>query len=450
MTRSPQFWLFQTEHVRAVLRVFDCALCVLGPRAIPNRQPGPIHEWFLGLPDDWRSVRVPSPECRTSSSVSWRQLYLVVAGTCNMSCAYCVQCLGPPLTMNREQALRIVDCFLDHANQAESIVFYGGEPLMNWSAVEATIHHVARRRPGLEMVLLTNGTLIDESHAVTLARHGVHVAVSLDGDQRSHDALRQLEHGESSHAASLRGYRLCKAAGCVTGISCTVGPHNADRISEVAAYLCDLVPANLSLSVLHRREPYGRDFNAERGAAAVLHAAAVAAQRGIEVEPIARMLRAFVTERPRRFDCPASGARLVATPDGRYGPCEGAYPSYPHFFADSVSEAETISRLFAERSRTTPQCCACPAQGICGGGCPLDAWLCTGRLDETDQRTCAIARALLRWAVCEVTKAQPCTAHTRPVPPSTKNASLRHYLNHAPRLFQTSHLIGQDNSTAYD
>jgi len=63
------------------------------------------------------------------------------------------------------------------------------------------------------------------------------VLVSLDGPPEVHDALRRTMSGQGSYAAGVRGLRQAQEAGCETGISLVIGPHNAAGLTEHVPWL---------------------------------------------------------------------------------------------------------------------------------------------------------------------------------------------------------------------
>jgi len=267
-----------------------------------------------------------------------------------------------------ERMLGVTREFLARSPAPEGIVFYGGEPLLNWPALRSTIQLARRESLPTEITVFTNGTLITPEIAQFIADLQVGVILSLDGDAFSHNQCRLKRQGGGSYSASLRGLRRLQAAGCMTGISCVVGPHNAERIELVTEHLCGLGPVNIGMNVLHEEARSGYAFSPQFGANAVLRAAKVAARYGIEIEQAVRRLRSFVTETSRRGDCPACGTRLVVTPEGGYGPCEGAYPFLPAWFFPDQAEVQGLSSRLAAWPHSNTECATCEAVGLCGSG----------------------------------------------------------------------------------
>ena len=103
-------------------------------------------------------------------------MYLNVSTFCNLACKYCYIETSPLsqesyLKMSSEVAKVAVDKFLSTVErtnvQSSEIIFYGGEPLMNWEVVKKVIKHVRNSKfSNLKLTLITNGTLLTKDIAL--------------------------------------------------------------------------------------------------------------------------------------------------------------------------------------------------------------------------------------------------------------------------------------------
>lgn len=438
---------FYVKHAAgrtAVFRLPDYQVCFLD--SAPDLAPGLYRTWQPAFPADWRTAPAPAPvsfarDEPAAAEWPWRQLYIIATGRCNLACDYCAQRRGDEGHMPVERMLAHTAEFLEKSPKPEGIVFYGGEPLLNWRALRATIELITRENPAVEITLFTNGALITNDIADFLVRHRVGVILSLDGDEMSHDAARPLRQGAGSYAACVAGYHRLREAGGMVGLSCVIGPHNAGRIDAVTHHLCRLDPVNIGMNPLHVAARSGYTFSAAASAQVIIDAARIAAGYGIEIEQVARRLRGFVYETPRRGDCPACGTRLVVTPEGRYGPCEGAYPFVPDWFFTTQAESRQLSLKLAVWPCSSPGCAACPAIGLCGGGCVLDAHLSAGCLSGVDERTCYLTNAVLDFALDEL--ARRIVDQGVIIPVDAKADVFAGYLSHTARPLQSSSRFGE-------
>ena len=439
------FYVRHFDDRTAVLCLPDYQVCFVDKT--PDLASGIHQQWHPTFPAEWQTEHNSKQVQFTRDEPPqpdwpWRQLYIIATGRCNLACRYCAQGRGEAGNMPIEMMLARTTEFSRKSPKPEGIVFYGGEPLLNWKALRETISLVWRENPTVEITLFTNGALVTDEIAAFLAECKVGVILSLDGDAISHDAARPLRRDNTgSYRQCVEGYRRLRERGCMVGISCVIGPHNAERISAITHHLCSLRPVNIGMNPLHVPGRSGYAFSPEDSAGAIIAAARISAEYRIEIEQVARRLRSFVYEKPRRGDCPACGARLVVTPEGYYGPCEGAYPFRPEWFFATQAESKALSRRLAAWPCSNPECASCEAIGLCGGGCVLDAYLTAGCLTGLDQRTCHLAKAVLRFALEELECNLP--EHNTVIPVETKQQVFANYLTKMPRPLQSSSRFGE-------
>lgn len=124
-----------------------------------------------------------------------------------------------------------------------------------------------------------------------------------------------------------------------------------------------------------------------------------------------RKVDSFVKSEIYAFDCGAAGGgQIVIAPDGQVGICHGYLGSRKHF-ATTVDDETFDPRndpVFIEWSRRSPlnmdACRECPALGICGGGCPLNADFEEGSIWGLDKRFCVHCKTTLEWLIWDLYK----------------------------------------------
>ncbi|MBU1871132.1 SPASM domain-containing protein [Patescibacteria group bacterium] len=124
-----------------------------------------------------------------------------------------------------------------------------------------------------------------------------------------------------------------------------------------------------------------------------------------------RKVDAFVKSELYAFDCGAAGGgQIVIAPDGHVGICHGYLGSRKHFVTTVDDEAFDPQNdpVFMEWSRRSPLsmdvCRECPALGICGGGCPLNADFEEGSIWGLDKRFCVHCKTTLEWLIWDLYK----------------------------------------------
>lgn len=119
---------------------------------------------------------------------------------CNMSCRNCCVAMnkGPAHRLRWEPLRAALDLFLDRvlSKGGKTVLFAGGEPLLDPELVLRSAAHLRRRqrsggRP-VEVLLHTNGTLLTPELFARLREADVQVTVSLDGGPRTNDRYRRF------------------------------------------------------------------------------------------------------------------------------------------------------------------------------------------------------------------------------------------------------------------
>jgi len=165
-------------------------------------------------------------------------LLVKLASRCNIKCTYCywfrdpdVYRRPPVLTVEAEEAFcrrleEHINAFgLDHF----LIVFHGGEPLLfpkhRFVALQEKLLDI-EERTGCEITrgVCTNAILIDKEWVDIFEEFGVDVSVSLDGPPDVHDKYRLGFKGEGTHAETIRGLQLLRAAGTEPGLIIVCNP----------------------------------------------------------------------------------------------------------------------------------------------------------------------------------------------------------------------------------
>ncbi len=360
------------------------------------------------------------------SAISLELLYLLVTDGCNLRCTYCFEETPGVASdfrttrMTHETVRASLDLFAAmtarHGNPAMKKVvhLYGGEPLVNRHAVYETVRYVAELKergalPGSTVVtMVTNGVLLTEADARLFAQHGVTVGLSVDGPRQVTERYRVAKRpGVPVMDKITSAFRMLRAHGVEVGLSVTLTPEAIARFDEVLDFFTEgefAQAQGISLNLLHFTPHLALPEDYYRRA---VECQIVAFQRfrarGFYEERVMRKARAFVDQRPMYADCGVVGNQLVIAPDGRIGVCQDFVKPRTYFPASVYDDNhdDLLERLFGEwRERspfTMPACRACPALGICGGGCPASVELKHGDRFLRDERACAHSQRTLEW-----------------------------------------------------
>lgn len=300
--------------------------------------------------------------------------------------------------------------------QQPSIVFYGGEPLCNWSTIKFGLKYLHEQQKkeeitgDLDKVLITNGTLVDSDIAEELKKYNVLPAVSIDGPTSVHDSNRVYRGGRGSFQDSLEGFYKLREAGLKPTVASVLTENSLGKVEDIAHwFLGELQVKALGfnhVSIVPKVNLYDSVYE-EQAAEALLHIQEIIQKYYSDVyeRRVNRKINCFLDGEILRADCTGCGEQMSVSPDGQIGICQG-YMGSRKTFTNSVFEKNYRPEedpVFIEWSKrspfTMPQCYMCPALATCGGGCPRNADFLNGSIWEVDSAFCHFAQKAQEWMI---------------------------------------------------
>jgi SynChlorMet cassette radical SAM/SPASM protein ScmF len=161
-------------------------------------------------------------------------LYLYISGSCNLACHHCW--IDPEYQNNADEGQNVKLSFVKKAVREskplglQTVKLTGGEPMVH-PRFQEILKLLARE--GMNIVIETNGTLIDKSLASFIKNTGKisFISISLDGAEAAiHDSLRGVE---GSHQKALTGIKNLVDVGFHPQIICTLHKENVTQINPL-------------------------------------------------------------------------------------------------------------------------------------------------------------------------------------------------------------------------
>lgn len=354
--------------------------------------------------------------------------YFILAESCNLGCAYCFENAPATELSDRRvmshgtalKALTFYERLLSPVTQDDyerSIIFYGGEPLLNYPVLRTVLEEITRRREvaphiwgRVNLSLVTNGTLLTAGMAAELRKYGVSVSISIDGPKEVTDANRRRCGGGSAFSAIESGMEACRSVNLGIGLSVTLSKEAVENYRAVMDYILEVKPVSMGFNIMmsNGKGVFSEEYD-KVAAKFLIDAFRELRAAGVYEDRMMRKVRSFTDSQVYPFDCGATGGnQLVFSPEGRIGICHGYLQDKKFFSAhvDDDSFDPAMDPVFKEWSRRSPlnmeQCQSCSALGICGGGCPLNAERLSGSIWGLDTRFCEHAKATLEWLVWDL------------------------------------------------
>jgi uncharacterized protein len=329
---------------------------------------------------------------------------------CNLRCSYCfVRESG--LTRNRENlssraAVRLVDALDEGLPEIESICLhlYGGEPLLNLSAIEALVNRAAQKPSGrFAFAITTNGTLLSPV-ALDLLRGGnFEVILSIDGPALIHDECRRTVEGGPTHArvmeflAALRSETDCRIRGSAV-------VRSGWSLSQAVNYLLSL-PVDVIKAQLVRSPPgfpYALSESEQKDYLNDLEAIGCYTIGELELgrrprdDRFSSRVLQLLAGMERHSFCRAGDTSFGITPTGEVLPCvlmEPGTNKLGHIYDDPQVWRQAGRRWLKLHPRKE-ECSSCGAQPLCGGGCPALLPICGPNECVFVRKNCEIATTI--------------------------------------------------------
>lgn len=367
--------------------------------------------------------KIPSPAVNVC--------YMIMSEQCNLACKYCFlgnnDCdkrsnfsLENMSVETAEKALeffirQIKESGLDIEDNKPVIIFYGGEPLINFKVLEYTAERVNELRNtekcmrNVEMSIVTNGLLLNEFRIKRLHELGVGIGISIDGFTEEANSMRVDLEGKPVFSHILDTLNLCKRLGVDVSLSVTLSEETIKNTKDILNLVDAYGVKSFGFNIMMSSDTFvlPQSYN-EAAAQFIIDEFLELRERGIYEDRMMRKLKSFSKAQVYFSDCAATtGGQIVVAPNGQVGICHGCLYN-KQYFVTNISDDDFVASKdenFIEWSQLTPlnheECMDCPALGICGGGCPINAMhLKPGNtIHSIDERFCAHSKKTLEFFI---------------------------------------------------
>ena len=344
-------------------------------------------------------------------------LYLIVSTGCNLACRYCFIENNPLSTcnysiMSKETAKIAIDKFFAQADLKEQVdvIFYGGEPLTHWETVKFSISYIrAEYGNDINISIVSNGTLVNQSIACFLAKENVGIGISIDGPKIINDSNRIFRNKKDSvYDAVLDGIKLLKANHCKIGLSITVTREVLDNKDLVLEWIGQLGVASVFWNLFHFSSSLvDWETYYEKMAEFILDSHEVLEASGVTDARMQDLLELFSKSIFRYESCGALGLnQITITPNGDVCVCQGDSRDNSKVAGniisnsiDDIINSELASKWENLLTIDRNECLECPALFVCGGGCPAHAEVLFGNRHCIDKPACIFYKKYLSWVL---------------------------------------------------
>lgn len=357
--------------------------------------------------------------------------YLILSEQCNLACKYCFLGNNDPERrkkfsserMTKETAEQALSYFIQQIKFADNqnpdnkptIIFYGGEPLLNFGVLEYValrIQELGKVEPCIknaELSVITNGILLDEYKLKKLKELQVSIAISIDGCSEEANEQRIDVAGKPTFSKIIQVLDLAKKLDVNIALSVTLTEKTIKDKNKILELISAYEIKGFGFNILMSDETFVLDDGYNNSATNfIIDVFRDLRELGIYEDRIMRKLKSFSKAQVYFSDCAATaGSQIVITPDGSVGICHGCIAERQYFDSTIYDNSFNVNKspLFIEWSQLTPVnkdvCLSCEALGICGGGCPINALHCRkgNTIHSLDERFCVHAKKTLDFLI---------------------------------------------------
>jgi uncharacterized protein len=361
-----------------------------------------------------------------------QQLFVIYKLThaCNFSCSYCYD---EPVRRRVDRARRdasfrqLLESTLADPEAQVSVLFHGGEPLLELKTMRRAVEECERRWPGrVGFSTQTNGSLLNAEVIDFMIDHRVGLSVSVDGVTAEDNAQRVNNKGDpyASLLAVVRSHPRLDAG--QLGLNVTVGPQNVGRLPSIVRQMERDGFRSASFTIFHPTAD-DSDSPAARDGSGKHHLAVVGDERWsphlaasqvlelvdlVNAGEIRELALQYVIQHALHVQgeeveltCMTSpcgmGRNVIALyPSGEFGPCDTVVA--PELFFANLEEYRRGQRedalfgaMLARDVERVEPCRSCDVRRLCNGTCPGTALLVEGAPNAVHGFECAYNFALL-------------------------------------------------------
>lgn len=369
--------------------------------------------------------------------------YFILSEQCNLACKYCF--LGNNDTEKRqhfslknmsiETAKKGIEFFIRQVEKINLekfvnddfkpfIIFYGGEPLLNFEVLDyvaSTINDLRLTNKHFKnaiMSVVTNGLLLDVAKLKRLKELNVGVSISIDGYNEKANEMRVDRAGKPTFTDVLKILDMVKENGYEVSLSITLTEESVKDTSKMLELLEKYNVKGYGYNILMPQGEFtvSEDYN-KKATQFIIDMFKELRQKGVYEDRMMRKVKTFqnavTAPRPWFSDCGATaGGQIVIASDGAVGICHGCLWDRKYFVSsvdDDSFDART-NPTYIEWSQLSPinrkECEDCAALGICGGGCPINAMNSKkgNTIHSMDERFCVHSKMTLEFLIKDLYK----------------------------------------------
>lgn len=348
-----------------------------------------------------------------TEKVQVNSLTLMVCQECNLRCSYCYGEGGEYHDrgiMTIETGKKAITFGLENCkDNALSIIFFGGEPLMqfglirNW--VQFAKEEALKRNIQIGFSVTTNATLITDEIADFFKENRFGVTISIDGCEEDNDKNRFYVNRKGAYQNIMKGVQILQKHGVTVSARGTVTSNNINMLKSWK-HLRDLKFNNIHLSpALNLMEESDLGLYIAEQKQMVDYF--IKCLKNEDYEDISKMhnIEGFLLRIHYggiRNTCCGAQVRMIAVDkNGDIYPCH-RFVSTKEMCIGNITvgwDNYKMKIIHNELLLDNSTCSLCWARVLCGGGCPFENYMGNSVICKPNSFTCEANQSVLLYIV---------------------------------------------------
>lgn len=340
-----------------------------------------------------------------------KHLTFILTTDCNIGCLYCyTESKRAKIKMNPTLALEIIDAEIPDNYEGHLFVqFFGGEPTLNFSAIQAITKRIKEKCKSPFFYITTNGIMSDQVFDFLLQNHfGFYL--SLDGTKEFNDINRITLNGKGTYDRVFETLTKVLSNNLPLKVRATITPATVDNMHIFAEEMFKTGVkllhftsiANVGYATDHNFLEANEAFQDKYVSNLSLSLDIAKKYNARILTPISLSLKRVPKPYCKIFH---DDTKILITPEGKRTLCYGVQADYntnsdKFLYADFDRDTKKFSCksnvrteiLDAYEQVTTKDCNNCFAQFMCNGGCFAENLSSEGQMDKLDKNFCNMKR----------------------------------------------------------
>lgn len=342
-------------------------------------------------------------------------MYIIPTNSCNLGCKYCFigklnNCIE---NMTDETLYKSIELFQKNTNNNKTILFYGGEPLMNFELLKKAVKYVKEKKYNITFSMVSNGTLINNEIIDFIKNNNIDLGISIDGPQQITDENRVYKNSTLGvYNDVINKIKLLQEKKVDFGLSITLSKSFMNIKEEFLDWIKELNVKNISYNLLHftEKDPDWEEYYIE-ATKFIYKSNEELFDLGFKEDRAKRKYDAFFNRNFKFADCAAIGGnQITILPNGDIEICHGLWNRNKKHI-NNVNNIESLDEIISQEeyvfwqenlTLNKEECLKCPAIYICGGGCALQAKDLFEDINGVDKAFCLHSKIMLEKILKEV------------------------------------------------